>query len=203
MKQSYRILPFVGHMFSLYKRIKRRFLMIIYSGCFAAHGRTFWFDPEGDYKFENIYVGNDVFLGIRPCLSAHNSRIIIGNKVMFGPGVSIFGGNHTTTFIRRFMFDVLESEKLPEDDLDVVIEDDVWVGANAIILHGVTIGRGSIIGAGAVVTKSVVPYAIVAGNPARLIKFRWSGDEILFHELGLYQNEQRLAREDLERWQGG
>jgi maltose O-acetyltransferase len=52
------------------------------------------------------------------------------------------------------------------------IEDDVWIGRNAVILPGVTIGRGSIVGAGAIVNKDVIPYSIVGGVPARLIKMR-------------------------------
>ena len=54
----------------------------------------------------------------------------------------------------------------------IVIGDDVWIGACAIILKGVTINNGAVIAAGAVVTKDVEPYAIVAGNPARIIKYR-------------------------------
>jgi serine acetyltransferase len=57
---------------------------------------------------------------------------------------------------------------------DIIIKDDVWIGANAIILSGVTIGQGALIGAGAVVTKDVPPYAIVGGNPAKVIKYRFS-----------------------------
>jgi len=79
---------------------------------------------------------------------------------MFGPEVSIHAGNHTSTLVGRFMFDIEEHEKLPEDDRDVVIEDDVWVGTRAIILNGVRIGRGAIVGAGAVVAKDVPPYAV-------------------------------------------
>lgn len=62
------------------------------------------------------------------------------------------------------------------------IGDDVWVGYGAIILSGVTIGKGSIIAAGSVVTKDVEPYAIVAGNPARFIKYRLTETEISKHE---------------------
>ncbi len=73
-------------------------------------------------------------------------------------------------------------DKLPENDLDVVIEEDVWVGANVIILKGVTIGRGSVIAAGSIVTKNVEPYSIYAGVPARKIKERFSEEEISEHE---------------------
>jgi acetyltransferase-like isoleucine patch superfamily enzyme len=55
---------------------------------------------------------------------------------------------------------------------DIVLEDDVWLGANVVVLDGVTIGRGAIVGAGAVVTQSIPPYAIAGGVPARVIRYR-------------------------------
>jgi tetrahydrodipicolinate N-succinyltransferase len=99
------------------------------------------------------------------------------------------------------MCDVTETEKQPEDDLGVTIADDVWVGTRAIILHGVTIGRGATVAAGAVVTKSVPPYAIVAGMPGRVLRFRWDVETILKHEEILYPAVKRFQRGELERWQ--
>ena len=64
----------------------------------------------------------------------------------------------------------------------LVIEDDVWCGANVTILKGVTIGRGSVVAAGAIVTKSFPPYSIIGGVPAKLIKMRFSPEEIERHE---------------------
>jgi acetyltransferase-like isoleucine patch superfamily enzyme len=63
----------------------------------------------------------------------------------------------------------------------VSIEDDVWIGANVIILPGVTIAEGSIVGAGSVVTKSTEPYSINVGNPSKLIKYRFSKENINLH----------------------
>lgn len=71
---------------------------------------------------------------------------------------------------------------MPVQDAPVVIEDDVWCGANVTILKGVTIGRGSVVAAGAVVTKSFPPYSIIGGVPAKLIKMRFSPEEIVQHE---------------------
>ena len=67
-------------------------------------------------------------------------------------------------------------------DLDVTIEDDVWIGTNVTILKGVTIAKGSVIGAGSVVTKSTEPYSINAGNPCKKIKTRFTKEEIIEHE---------------------
>ena len=69
----------------------------------------------------------------------------------------------------------------------VIIEDDVWVGYSSVIISGVKIGRGSIIAAGSVVTKDVVPYSVVGGNPAKLIKMRFSNANIIMHEEILYK----------------
>ena len=90
------------------------------------------------------------------------------------------GGDHRTNVVGAYMYDV--TEKLPENDLDVVIEDDVWVGANVLILKGVTIGRGSIVGAGSVVVKSVPPYTVYVGTPMMKIWQRWDNDTIIAHE---------------------
>lgn len=90
--------------------------------------------------------------------------------------------------------------KRSQDDQLVVIEDDVWVGTRATILKGVRIGHGSIVVAGAIVVRSVPPYSIVGGVPARVLKWRWSVDEIVRHEALLYPPNQRLSRPILEEF---
>lgn len=189
--------------FLLLGRVRRRLLMLFYTPLFGSHGRNFRFDPAGDYSFRSIHVGHDVHLGMRPTLNATRSTIRIGNKVIFGPEVTIRGGNHRTDLVGRFMSDVTEAEKILENDLGVVIEDDVWVGTRTVILHGVTVGRGAVVGTGAVVTKSVPPYAIVGGVPARILKFRWDVETILRHEAISFPTTQRLERSALEHWQNG
>jgi maltose O-acetyltransferase len=184
-----------GRTLILAGKAHRRLTMWILRPLFGSYGRRFWFDPAGDYTFGNIHVGDDVFLGPRARLSATRSRIVIGSKVMFGPEVTVMGGNHRVTLVGRFMADVGDDEKRPEDDLGVVIEDDVWVGARATILHGVTIGRGAIVAAGSVVTKDVAPYAIVGGVPARVLRHRWDTETIVRHESLLYPPERRLRLE--------
>ena len=121
--------------------------------------------------------------------------LTIGNKVIFGPNPTIITGDHRIDVIGKFIID--SHEKLPENDAPVVIEDDVWTGANITILKGVTIGRGTVVAAGAVVTKSCPPYSIIGGVPAKIIKFRFSVDEILEHEKKLYPENERYTREQL------
>lgn len=163
----------------------KKFRQIIYKHRFGKFGSDFRFDPDGTYTFETIYCGSYVNLGQMPCITATNSKVSIGSHVMLGTRVSIRGGNHRTDLVGRFMDSVKESEKRPEDDLGVVIEDDVWIGDYAIILNGVRVGRGSIIGAGAVVTKSLEPYSVAVGCPARVVKRRFDARTIVAHERGL------------------
>lgn len=199
MKKVVFILLAKSHLFC--KRIQRRLWMHCYSALFEKHGTNFIFDPFGEFSFENICVGDDVFIGVGTSLIASRSKIVIGNKVMFGPEVVVRGGNHTTRKIGRFMRDVTDQDKSAEDDKGVVIEDDVWIGTRAIILSGSTIKRGAIVAAGAVVNNRVPPYAIVAGVPAKVVRFRWDAEGILAHEAKLYCKEQRLTRNQIDEFQ--
>ena len=176
-------------------KIWQRGLMHFYRPLFASYGKGFRFDPYGCYTFGTIFVGDSVSLGDRPILLAAESKIYIGNKVMFGSEVMILAGDHNTSVVGEFMCNV--KVKRPENNRDVIIEDDVWIGSRAIILKGVVIGRGCIVAAGAIVVESAPPYSIVGGVPARVLKFRWDVDTILQHEEKLYPPEKRLSRQAL------
>lgn len=153
---------------------------------FRKCGRNVHFSPlNSDFSYATVEIGNDVYIGPGARFSALMG-IKIGDKVTFGPGVTIMGGNHNINEVGQYIFDVYI--KRPGDDLPVTIEDDVWIGANAIILKGVTIGRVAVVGAGAVVTKDVKPYEIVGGNPCRHLKMRFTPEQIERHEALLHKN---------------
>lgn len=103
--------------------------------------------------------------------------IRVGCRVMISHGVNIFDNQtHPLDAHKRHMhFKSIIQRGHPSDidlgDEEVNIEDDAWIAAGAIILKGVTVGRGAIVGAGAVVTRSVPPLAVVAGNPARVVRY--------------------------------
>jgi acetyltransferase-like isoleucine patch superfamily enzyme len=164
----------------LINKVVNRLKMKIFSFNFYSIGKNVIFNSNDSFSYKNISIGNDVFIGQGAYLVASESKIVIGNKVMFGPMVTIIGGDHRYDVVGKFMFDV--KEKLPENDLPVIIEDDVWIGACAIITKGVTISKGSVVAAGAVVTKSFPPYSIIAGVPAKVIKRRFSNEQIMKHE---------------------
>ena len=108
----------------------------------------------------------------------------IGAFCSIAEGVKIFlGGEHRIEWATTFPFSVLwESARHikghPKTKGDVIIGNDVWLGADSVILSGVTIGDGAVVGARSVVTNDIPPYAIVAGNPARMVKKRFDDHTI-------------------------
>lgn len=110
------------------------------------------------------------------------SNLKIGRFCSLSRGITfILGGNHLYKNIsqyplRRLIDGIINEEHYSNGD--ILVENEVWIGTNATILSGVTIGNGSVIGAEAVIAKNVEPYSIVVGNPARTIKKRFSDEEI-------------------------
>ena len=122
----------------------------------------------------NIYggpIGEGLVMGNNSNIGPYNyigcsGKITIGDNVMLAPRVSIYAENH--------VFDnpniTIKAQGVSKKD--VVIEDDCWIAANAVILAGVTIGKGSVVAAGSVVNEDVPAFSVVAGVPARVIKSR-------------------------------
>lgn len=148
----------------------------------AGRGVVLW--AKNDIKIgQNFYIGR---------YSQIECDTQIGDNVIFANYVALVGRyDHHYHQIGRPIR--LASQIRDVDynwkglDSKIIIEDDVWIGYGTIIVSGVKIGRGSIIAAGSVVTKDVIPYSIVGGNPAKFIKYRFSEVEIIEHERILYQ----------------
>jgi len=124
---------------------------------------------RGSVFSHTVEIGDHSGIGLRSSLQG---KVIIGNDVMMGPECMIYARNHA--FDRT---DVPMRMQGFAPEQPVVIGDDVWIGGRVTILPGVSIGNGAVIGAGAVVTKDVPPYAIVGGNPARILKYRKGTEE--------------------------
>ncbi len=141
---------------------------------------------QGDFIFETehglITIGDRTFIGGSKfiCIEA----IEIGNDVMFSWGCTVVDNNAHSLVWEERKNDVLDWKKGVDENVigkykdwsnvqrkKVVIKDKAWIGFNSIILKGVTIGEGAVVGAGSVVTKDVPDYAIVAGNPAVIVKY--------------------------------
>ncbi|QJC55775.1 Chloramphenicol acetyltransferase [Polaromonas vacuolata] len=121
-------------------------------------------------------------------LSVHSwgedATLTIGNYTSIAAGVKVFlGGEHRYDWVTTFPFSVLwesarQHEGHPKTKGNVHIGNDVWIGTEALISSGVTIGDGAVVGARAMVTRDVAPYAVVAGNPARVVKFRFDAQVV-------------------------
>lgn len=125
-------------------------------------------------------LGNNVGIG-HYCVI--QTDLIVGNNVMLAAHVGLIGRDaHTADQVGVPMFHAPRGDRFR-----IVVEDDVWIGFGAIVLSGVTLGRGSIVAAGALVKDDVAPYSIVAGVPAKVVKMRFTADEIIRHEEVLYE----------------
>ena len=139
----------------------------------VVHPDTARFIEVGAYSYGSIDV---LCHGIFPF------KLKIGRFCSIGPDVKfILASDHYYNTLSTYPFKVmvLKTElKEAKSKGDIIVKDDVWIATNSIILSGVTIGQGAIVGAGSVVTKDVPPYAIVAGNPAKVIKYRFEPEII-------------------------
>lgn len=144
------------------------------------------FTSIGDRMFpiDNVSVGKYSYglLTIQSLYEQPNEKLNIGNFVSIAPGVQfLMGVNHQLNTITTYP---LYSRFIQYDKIDasskgeINIGDEVWLGTNALIMSGVSIGKGAIVAAGSIVTKDIPPYHIYGGNPAKLIKPRFA-DEII------------------------
>lgn len=183
-----------GRIVTFRRQSKASYLKDILYTCFSFEGLKYWFSLWA-YIMVNMVVGRTkAKIGkdskIHPtvilrqgerieigshCLLNHNNvlqagkefgKIKIGNYVHTGANVMIFAFNHS--------IDDIDVPSILQDyyDADVIIEDDVWIGAGSVILAGTCIGKGSVIAAGSVVNKDIPPYSIAGGIPAKVLKTR-------------------------------
>ena len=143
----------------------RKVRKLICSSMFASCGKNINVESGAFFHSgRHIEIGDNSGIGVNAFLGG---KITIGSDVMMGPDVVILTGTH-----RFDRLDIPMNRQGFKEEKPVAIGDDVWIGTRAIILPGVTIGRGSVVGAGAVVTKDVPACTVVAGNPARVIGMR-------------------------------
>lgn len=148
------------------------------------------------FSFASIEIGNNVFIGSNAWFYAD---LVIGTNVMFGPSCKVIGGDHIfgiKGLSNRFL--------VPKDDSNskpIIIEDEVWCGANVIILKGVNVGIGSVIGAGSVVTKNVPPFTVNFGNPCKPVKIILDDNNLRQHLQMLNYNSEFIEETILKRHQ--
>lgn len=187
---------FIIKMFAVLPYLYDKVLFWFYRRAMRHCGEGVYMRPsQSDMKgLHNLSVGDGTSIPKGSVFYCTQAPLTIGKKVIFGPRPTIITGDHRIDIIGKYIIDVTDEEKKSLKindngnvngnpyDLPVVIEDDVWVGANVTILKGVTIGRGSVVAAGAVVTRSCPPYSIIGGVPAKVLKMRFTPEEIEEHE---------------------
>ena len=131
----------------------------------------------------HIVLGDYVGIG-HGCIFLADTEI--GNQVMIACNVAFLNSDdHRYDVVGKAMWDSGRG-----DNFKILVEDDVWIGHGAIILSPAQIGRGAIVAAGSVVVKDVPRYAILGGNPARVIKMRFTPEQIEEHECSLYARDE-------------
>jgi acetyltransferase-like isoleucine patch superfamily enzyme len=158
------IYQFIYHLLSSARIGLRLAILKLKLNSLGAHTKIYSIDMTEPF---NVSIGHHVYINKNCDILTTGSKVTIGNYVMIGPNVTFIAQNHDISDWRKPM---VFNDKYEFGDIKVC--DDVWIGANATILPGVSIGKGSIVAAGAVVTKDVEPYTVVAGVPAKTIKKR-------------------------------
>ena len=182
----------------MFSRVYNRVYGYIYSFGLGYRGkRVVLHRPAQCSNPKNLLMYDDTSLMKGWYLVASTGKLIMKEHSSAACGLVAITGNHH----RKVGVKLLETTRARIGDIesDIVIEEEVWVGANVTLLPGVTIGRGSTISAGSVISHSIPPYAIVKGNPAKVVGFTFTPDEIIEHEIALYPEENRLSKDLIEK----
>jgi acetyltransferase-like isoleucine patch superfamily enzyme len=162
------------------------------------HPSAFYRQPFLVKGIENVYMYENTSILGHAIILTTNAKLIIKKNSGAAEGLTVVTGNHD--FKVGFYFkDVSDKEKTKDNDKDVIVEEDVWMATNVTLLAGVNVGRGAVIGSGSVVRSKVPPYSIVIGNPAKVVGFKFTPEEIIEHEKILYPEEERFSLEVLEK----
>lgn len=140
--------------------------------------------PFNVTDFRNVVMGDNCY--IAPGVRFINSRakIILGNNVLIGGDSKFISGNHRIDVPGLYMSEITDKYKDSEYDKydkDIVIGDDVMFGVNCLVLSGVHVGTGSFIGAGSIVTKDIPSYSVAIGAPAKVVKPRFTDEQLKLH----------------------
>lgn len=147
--------------------------------------------PSNVYIYENVHIRFGLSI-----INAVGESVIIKKNTVLAPNVTLVTNNHTPTV--GVPIYLLVSSHINDKSSSIVIEEDVWIGTRVTILQGVKIGRGAVVGANSLITKTVPPYSVVAGNPAKVIATRFNLKQVISHEEKLYEKAERLQKTSLE-----
>ncbi|MEP7706676.1 CatB-related O-acetyltransferase [Paraglaciecola sp. 25GB23A] len=164
-------------------------LKLLGKSSFLTHGSNIHIGKGGLlWAPQFLHIGDNTYIGKYVAIETNvkiGSNVLIANSVIMAGRIDHdYKCIGTPVRFAPWIGDIVLKQN--SDVPHVLIEDDVWIGAGAILLSPIKIGKGSVIAAGAVVTKNVEPYSIVGGNPAKTIKKRFTPEEIIEHEKKMY-----------------
>lgn len=156
--------------------------------------------PMTDFDYNNVEVGKFSYGELNVIDFGPEHKLIVKNFVSIAQNVTfMLNAEHYIDHISTYPFKTKILKTTKQEAFakgDTVVDDDAWIGYGSIIMSGVHIGQGAVVAAGSVVTKDVPPYAIVGGNPAKVIKFRF--DEKMIEEL-MKVDFDKLTPEDINK----
>lgn len=173
---------------NLYRKYRERKL---YSRLGKRGRRIFIGFPIMISKPELLYMDDFTLLLNGANLILNSGRFIVGKYTGIASGLTVVTDNHTPTVGVPFYF--TGHFHLNDRNKDVIIKEDCWLGTNVTLLPGAIINRGGVVAACALVNKEFPPYAVIAGIPAKIIGVKFSCEEIIEHEMKLYEPKARLS----------
>jgi len=138
---------------------------------------------------KNVYLYENTHIMGHSKLITTKAKFIMKKNSASAEGLTIISGSHPPKVGEFFLEGASKDEQISKD---IIVEEDVWIGSNVTLLSGVKIGCGSILGSGCVCRNSVPPYSIVTGNPAKVVGFKFSPEEVISHEINLYPESERI-----------
>ena len=154
-------------------------------------------NPNAYTRLSRMYMYDNTSLFEGFNFISYTGKFIMKQNSGAAQNLTIVTGNHHR--VLGVWMKSASINRLYDEEKDVVVEEDVWIGINVTLLSGVTVGRGATIGAGAVCTLNVPPYAIMKGNPAKVVGFNYTPEEVIEHEKALYPESERIPIELLEK----
>lgn len=146
---------------------------------------------------ENVYMNDGTHLLSGAFIIAKGAKFVMKKNSGAAENLTVVTNTHPTFIGEWFM------EKGSNNDYieakDIIVEEDVWIASNVTLLMGAHIGRGAVLGSGSVIRSKIPPYAVVMGNPAKVVGFKFNPEQILDHESRLYPPEERLSQETIEK----
>lgn len=146
---------------------------------------------------KNVFLFEKTRINPGAKIITYRGKFIVRKFSEIAYGFTVITGNHTPTV--GFPQTTIGHSHLNDKEKDVIVEEDVWIGANVTLLSGAHIGRGCVIGACSLVNKEIPPYAVVVGSPAKIIASKFTLEQILIHEEKLYPASERLSKNYLEK----